>query len=88
VAGYAGSPGSRGLGGRPLDGERFTGLEQLLVTYRAAALSAQPDERALTSGPAPAGQRADAWQATQPAANGRNSSRSMGMSTPQWVHRP
>jgi hypothetical protein len=34
------------------------------------------------------GQRADCWQATHPAANGRNSSRSGGMATPQWTHTP
>ena len=33
-------------------------------------------------------QRTAAWQATQPAAYGRNSSRSMGMPIPQAVHRP
>ena len=33
-------------------------------------------------------QREEAWQATQPAAKGRNSSRSGGMSTPQFWQRP
>jgi urease accessory protein len=36
----------------------------------------------------PAGQRAETWQAAQPAADGRDSSRSTAMSTPQLAHRP
>jgi hypothetical protein len=34
------------------------------------------------------GQRADCWQATHPAANGRNSNRSGAMATPQCTHTP
>ena len=39
-------------------------------------------------GEAGSGQRAADWQVTQAMADGRNSSRSTGMSVPQWTHTP